>query len=440
MLLQCVPSKRNIRLLRLFGKDPWVHGWQNLCQRPCLYIIFPFPLRMSPHGPAFYVGETVHFRRRMVEHILRIAAPDGATQQPFYQVVRHGCDSGTQLFAALSFLLMLPVCIASACTEERLLAESELCRELGTLNPPLVYSFLPKRKKRCLPGMRIFDSSRPLCRRRVSSPQLVSESSVSKPCLGLLRQEWRDGLKKIASALAGHKFPKARFCALAAWNLSPGAWAYVARRVDQHEEGWRRRRGLNLLRVISRKRKNLCPLLLSVVVSIPWVGSMVAQQIVRAAIRTLISDWRKNGFWVPVARHAKCFVSWSASPSLARLLSDPSLVRKALEDGVCPVCPCQTVRSKVPGWPVVTFDGCEHIAAPQGSVPWPETLQHLARWPATLCLPPCFEDVVAAVRTSFRRLRDRCRIPIQLMQLSFVLLDSGTCLFMTSGCRSRGSK
>lgn len=44
-------------------------------------------------------------------------------------------------------------------------------------------------------------------------------------------------------------------------------------------------------------------------------------------------------------------------------------------------------------------------------MPWPETLQRLARWPATVCLPPRLGGIVAAVRTSFRRLRDRCRIP-----------------------------
>lgn len=54
-----------------------------------------------------------------------------------------------------------------------------------------------------------------------------------------------------------------------------------------------------------------------------------------------VLNWHKIG--------AKCFVSWSASPSLARVLSDPSLLCKALEDGVCSACPCQAARSKAPG-------------------------------------------------------------------------------------------
>ena len=120
----------------------------------------------------------------------------------------------------------------------------------------------------------------------------------------------------------------------------------------------------------------------------------------------------RKGLGVPVAQHAKCFVSWSALPSLASILSDTSLLRKALEEGVCPPCPCEAVRLKYPGWPVVSFEGCEHIASSPGCVPWPEQLQHLARWPATICLPPRYEDVVGAIRTCFRRLRDRCRVSI----------------------------
>lgn len=40
-------------------------------------------------------------------------------------------------------------------------------------------------------------------------------------------------------------------------------------------------------------------------------------------------------------------------------------------------------------------------------------LQHLARWPASLCLPPKYEDIVCAVRQGFRRLHGRCRMHIQ---------------------------
>lgn len=413
MLIRTMPSKRNQRLLRLFGADPWEHGWQFLEQGPCLYVIFPFPVRVSVFGPLFYVGETVNFRRRMNEHMLRLLAADGATQQPFYQVVRHGCETGTQLLAALSFLIMLPACVAPTDGGERLLAEASLCHEVGTLNPPRVYSLLPKRKCKPVAGLRIFDSFRPVCRIRSNFLLNKDSSTLVPPSLRLVRKEWRDGLKKTASALAGHKFKNCHAAALAAWNLSPGAWAYVARRVDQSEEGWRRKRGLRLLRTISKKRRDLCPFISSISLSVPWVGSNSAQRVVCRCIRDLLAEWRQLGRWVPVARHAKCFISWSATPTLAGILTDASVLRTALEEGVRPMCNCRQLLLAEPRWPVVTFEGQQHIAASQGHVPWPEHLQHLARWPASLCLPPRYEDIVCAVRHGFRRLRDRCRMHVQ---------------------------
>ena len=304
---------------------------------------------------------------------------------------------------------MLPVVAAPLDTAERLLAESALCQSIGTLNPPRVYSLIPKRKQRSFPGVRIFDSRRPICRLRSSGSSSMLPLSSS---LDLIRKEWRDGLKKTASALAGHLFVDSSCAALAAWNLSPGAWAFVARHIDQCECGWRRRRGLRILGLIAKKRRDLSPFVSSVAVTVPWVGSMAARRIICTAIRKLLASWRAQGCWVPVARHAKCFVSWSASPSVADLLSDPSPLRKALEDGIPPLCRCGEILSGSPCWPVVTFEGREHIAASQGAVPWPEQLQHLARWPATLSLPPRFDDIVAALRNSFRRLRSRCRISL----------------------------
>ena len=102
-----------------------------------------------------------------------------------------------------------------------------------------------------------------------------------------------------------------------------------------------------------------------------------------------------------------------ATPTLAGILTDASVLRTALEEGVRPMCNCRQLLLAEPRWPVVTFEGQQHIAASQGHVPWPEHLQHLARWPASLCLPPRYEDIVCAVRHGFRRLRDRCRMHVQ---------------------------
>ena len=83
MLIRTMPSKRNQRLLQLFGADPREHGWQFLEQGPCLYVIFPFPVTVSAYGPLFYLGETVNFRRRMNAHMLRLLAADGAHSSLF---------------------------------------------------------------------------------------------------------------------------------------------------------------------------------------------------------------------------------------------------------------------------------------------------------------------------------------------------------------------
>lgn len=186
-----------------------------------------------------------------------------------------------------------------------LLAENALCHSIGTLNPPRVYSLLKKGKQRQLPGMRIFDSHRPLCRLR--PPQDGFPQKNVPLSLGLIRKEWRDGLKKIASALAGHRFEHSNASALAAWNLSPGAWAYVARRIDQCEEGWRPKRGLRLLGVISKKRRDLCPFVSSVVFSVPWVGSVQEKSVVRTAIRGLLSAWRQKRAWGACCAACKMF-------------------------------------------------------------------------------------------------------------------------------------
>ena len=76
----------------------------------------------------------------------------------------------------------------------------------------------------------------------------------------------------------------------------------------------------------------------------------------------------------------------------------------------CPECHCAELRQADPSWPTVVVDGIPHVAASQGTVPWPVSLQHLARWPASLALPPTWDDLASAVREAFRGLRKRCRI------------------------------
>ena len=81
-----------------------------------------------------------------------------------------------------------------------------------------------------------------------------------------------------------------------------------------------------------------------------------------------------------------------------------------LSGKIHPSCVCNDVLSAEPTWPFVTVDSVEHIAASAGTVPWPEELQCLAKWPATLSLPPRWDDIAACVRSSFRSFRKRCKI------------------------------
>ena len=168
MWLQSRESRRNARLLQHIGCDPWDLGWTRLWTEPCLYICLPVPLRACKHGVVLYVGESVSFQRRFEEHILRLLDPKGQTQQPFYHFVRRGCVSDSQLLAAVSFFMLLPVSAASHDRKNRLEAEVSLTAVLGTLNPPRVYSLagMTGRRSSAAFGQRIFGASKPLCRIR----------------------------------------------------------------------------------------------------------------------------------------------------------------------------------------------------------------------------------------------------------------------------------
>ena len=161
---------------------------------------------------------------------------------------------------------------------------------MGTLNPPKVYSLLLPKRRAVVPGVKLFAAKRPLSRLR--GPPGAKVPLPCFPPISLLRRDWRSGLVKTASALAGHRFSGCDAAAVSAWNLSPGAWAFVARRVDQFEEGWRRRRGLALLRKISRRRPDFCPLINEIHVKVPWPGSDNGRQVLCYSVRRLLASWR----------------------------------------------------------------------------------------------------------------------------------------------------
>ena len=412
MWLQSRRTRRRLNLLRFIGRDPWESGWDRLWSEPCLYLVFPFPLRVCKHGLAFYVGESICFSRRFREHLCRMVDVDGCTQQPFYQYVRQSCCNDSQLFAALSFLMLIPIHCASADKVERLSAERVLVGCLGALNPPHVYSLLVGvrgQTKGLKQGLRIFGSQRKLCRLRASS--LKKEGPLNTVLRNRVkRRVWKDGLQLTSLALQGVKFNGCDAASLAAWNLSPGDWAYVAHQIDRCSEGWRRRRGLAVLQRIASRRRDLCFPFSQVSLSIPWVGTLKARKVMLRALQRLLHSWRNEGRWIPLRRHAKCCVTWSRSRKLRDVLSNSSRLNDWLSGKIHPSCVCHDMLSAEPTWPSVTVDGVEHIAASAGTVPWPEELQCLAKWPATLSLPPRWDDIAACVRSSFRSFRKRCKI------------------------------
>ena len=101
---------------------------------------------------------------------------------------------------------------------------------------------------------------------------------------------------KTVSALTGHRFPGHGEAAIFAWRLSRSQWLFVVNRVDRHEEGWRRRRGLSILRRIARVRRDLKFPISRVLCSACWVGSGRGRELVLGALRELIGTWRRAFF------------------------------------------------------------------------------------------------------------------------------------------------
>ena len=176
-------------------------------------------------------------------------------------------------------------------------SERVLIKELGTLNPPRCYKVnarLSGRRSRVL-GNPIFKTHRPLKRLRRPKTDFRATGSACGPrlelrstCSVLLKRPARSGLQVIAAALAGHCFPGCDYAAAAAWGLAPGLWVYVFCRIDRYEEGWRRNRGLSMLRRISRHRR-LAPPIMQIRCSLIWPGTARGKDILKSSVRSLLT-------------------------------------------------------------------------------------------------------------------------------------------------------
>ena len=219
-----------------------------------------------------------------------------------------------------------------------------------------------------------------------------------------------EGLQVIASALAGHKFPGANHAATGAWGLSPAFWMYVYCRVDRYEEGWRRNRGLSMLRRVASRRSDLAPPILQIRCSIIWPGSRAAKNVLETCFRDLISRWRSEQFFVPVVRHVRFACSFLATPNLTSLLSNHGELADFIDKDTPPVCNCQELLADG-NWPSIRIGNECHIAASQDLIPWPTRIRHLRKWPSSIALPPRKRDLERSVRLALNRLRCRCKIP-----------------------------
>ena len=279
--------RRSRKLLNEIGLHPREHGWDLLCHNSVVYWVVQFFPDYTPLGPLIYVGETDHMQRRTHEHVIRICATQGNTQQPFFDFVRGPDTCPQKIKASLCEWLFIPTLLVP--NELRKCTERSVIQRIGTLNPSRVYFLLHRQRAFKRPGVALFERNRPLKRLRRAQQQSDLEADQCRKA----RKSWTSDLQQIAAAISGHNFPGSNVCANKAWRLEPGQWVYVANRVQNCEEGWRRRRGLEMLRRISKVRPNLPPPISIIHCRIPWVGSNKGMEIVISSIKKILHRWRK---------------------------------------------------------------------------------------------------------------------------------------------------
>ena len=406
MMLLARNSRKSKYLLEKFGNDVWKHGWHRLWHSSAIYWCTPMHPTFSKFGPLIYIGESDFPLRRVHEHLIRILRPEGAAQQPFFEVIRRGAVSTNRLRAALCVWLFLPCTLASSEAATRKALEREYILALGVLNPPCVYA-LPELHETCKDRRgdhhRIFGTARPLKRLRQGHQ---TQPKVSQ----LPRLDARKaGLRTVAAAIAGHRFQGHKKAALSVWNLSPSSWVYVVLRATDHEEGWRRKRALVILKRVQKVRRDL-PMPIAVVqCCMVWTGSFETRLLVTNTVRTMLRTWNSLGIWTPVLRHAVLKFHWKATPTLAESLCTASALPHFLSVSAPPPR-CAQLFGCDERWPGIVIDGERHIAATHHTVPWPSNLEHSKTVAATLNLPPKRTCIVAQLRSTLRRLRQRCKV------------------------------
>ncbi len=102
-------SRRTARLLELVGNEPWQTGWPSMWNGAVLYWCVRTRTIRSSFGSLVYVGESTCMLRRTMEHIFRLLRPNGATQQPFFEFIRHASSDPYLIKCLLCEWIFLPV-------------------------------------------------------------------------------------------------------------------------------------------------------------------------------------------------------------------------------------------------------------------------------------------------------------------------------------------
>ena len=183
---------------------------------------------------------------------------------------------------------------------------------------------------------------------------------------GTARSEWKRGLMLTAAALSGHHVEDRAAVVLSAWRLRRSEWLYVAGRILRSEEGWRRARGLRLLRLIASKRRDLPMPVSRLVIRMPWCGSRRAAEVMRRLVMRCIRHWRTLGPSLPMLRHARLYIAWASSRSLQQSLCTHGDISRLVFPP--PHCPCEGLLQRKASWPTICFEGRRHVVATQGEI------------------------------------------------------------------------
>ena len=111
-------SRRDAWLLTVIGNDAWSVGWHRLWHGSSIYWAVRSRMACSRYGPSIYVGESCCTAPRICEHILRILRPQGATQQPFFAVLRRGSMNVSVIRSIHPLRVDIFSCACGACLRQ----------------------------------------------------------------------------------------------------------------------------------------------------------------------------------------------------------------------------------------------------------------------------------------------------------------------------------